>query len=228
MKKLIAFLSILACTTVTLYAMIPDNDKNQKQFSTLWKQYDELDKADKPAQASKKLMEIRSLAQGLDYAKDICESLTEKNLEVRSGGDSLAVYFQNLNGATVTLYRLLEGDKGPKVYSWKVKNDTGSFYLTDVRTLPLPENLVAFKSISEVALPGARPGKGRAVVSMTITPLGTLTDVKIVRPSGPPGLDEAIVQAVSAAPAYWVPQFRKDNPVNINITLPVTGEIGAY
>lgn len=90
------------------------------------------------------------------------------------------------------------------------------------------ESLVAFKSISEVALPGARPGKGRAVVSMTITPLGTLTDVKIVRPSGLPGLDEAIVQAVSAAPAYWVPQFRKDNPVNINITLPVTGEIGAY
>lgn len=89
-------------------------------------------------------------------------------------------------------------------------------------------SIVAFKSISEIDLPGARPGKGRAIVEMTVTPLGTLRDIKILRSSGIPGLDEVIVKAVSEAPAYWVPQRRNGNPVNIKVTIPIQGEIGAY
>jgi len=90
------------------------------------------------------------------------------------------------------------------------------------------KNLVAFESITRIKAPGARPGKGRAVVEMTVTPLGTLQDVKIVRPSALPGLDSVIVNAVSGARAFWVPQYKKDAPINVKVTLPVEGEIGAY
>lgn len=91
------------------------------------------------------------------------------------------------------------------------------------------ESLVAFKSISDMDVPGARPGKGRAIVEMTVTAMGTLRDVKIVRSSGLPGLDDVILKAISEAPSYWVPQFNKDeNPINVKVTIAVTGEIGAY
>ena len=90
------------------------------------------------------------------------------------------------------------------------------------------EKLVAFESVTKITVPGAHPGKGRAVVEMTVTPLGTLQDVKIVRPSPLPGLDDVIIKALYAAPAWWVPQFKKDAPINVKITVPVEGEIGAY
>lgn len=90
------------------------------------------------------------------------------------------------------------------------------------------KNLVAFESITKITAPGAHPGKGRAVVEMTVTPLGTLQDVKIVRRSALPGLDEVIVKAVCEARAWWVPQFKKEVPINVKITVPVEGEIGAY
>ena len=90
------------------------------------------------------------------------------------------------------------------------------------------KNLVAFESITKITAPGAHPGKGRAVVEMTVTPLGTLQDVKIVRRSALPGLDDVIVKAVSEARAFWVPQSKKDAPINVKVTLPVEGEIGAY
>ena len=90
------------------------------------------------------------------------------------------------------------------------------------------EKLVAFESITKINAPGATPGKGRAVVEMIVTPLGTLQDIKIVRPSALPGLDDVIIKALSAAPAWWVPQFKKDAPINVKVTVPVQGEIGAY
>ena len=90
------------------------------------------------------------------------------------------------------------------------------------------KNLVAFESITKITAPGAHPGKGRAVVEMTVTPLGTLRDVKIVRRSPLPGLDDVIIKAVSEARAWWVPQSKKDAPINVKITLPIEGEIGAH
>lgn len=90
------------------------------------------------------------------------------------------------------------------------------------------KNLVAFESITKITAPGAHPGKGRAVVEMTVTPLGTLQDVKIVRRSALPGLDEVIVRALYEARSWWVPQFKKEVPINVKVTVPVEGEIGAY
>lgn len=90
------------------------------------------------------------------------------------------------------------------------------------------DNLVAFESITNINAPGAHPGKGRAVVEFTVTPLGSLQDVKIVRSSPLPGLDDVIVKAVCEARAWWVPQSKKNAPINIKVTIPIQGEIGAY
>lgn len=89
-------------------------------------------------------------------------------------------------------------------------------------------NLVVFESVTKITAPGAHPGKGRAVVEMTATPLGTLQDVKIVRSCPLPGLDDVIVKALYEARAWWVPQSKGEAPINVKITVPVEGEIGAY
>lgn len=82
-----------------------------------------------------------TIAEGLDYASDMCKKLTAKALEVRAGGDSIAVDFQNLDEAAATMYCCVDGNKGQKVASWRVKNPARSFYLTDVSTIPIPEKL---------------------------------------------------------------------------------------
>ena len=85
--------------------------------------------------------EEAAIAANLDYAADMCGTLTDKKLGIRNGGNTVAVDFQNLENAVVTLYRSSSGSKDQEVCRWKVKNKTGSFYLTDSETITLPGNL---------------------------------------------------------------------------------------
>ena len=85
--------------------------------------------------------EEATIADGLDYASDMCQKLTGQVLGVRAGGDTIAVDFQNLKEAAVTMYRYADGNKGSTVANWKVKNRTRSFYITDVETISIPETL---------------------------------------------------------------------------------------
>lgn len=86
----------------------------------------------------------------------------------------------------------------------------------------------AFESVKKITAPGARPGKGRAIVEFEITPLGTISNVNIVRTSNLPGLDEVIVNYLGTLPGLWAPQFDKGQPVNVKVSCPIYGELSQW
>ena len=82
-----------------------------------------------------------AIAGNLGQVEDLCKALTEEKLEVKAGGDSIAVCFRNIDKAVVTMYRCDGGSKGPAVKKWKVKNGTRSFYLMDTEESAMPGDL---------------------------------------------------------------------------------------
>ncbi|MBR1873132.1 MAG: TonB family protein [Bacteroidales bacterium] len=85
----------------------------------------------------------------------------------------------------------------------------------------------AYSSITDLKGKEARPGKGRAVVQFEITPLGTVKNVQIVRPSNLPGLDKVILDNISHLD-LWAPQLVKGQPVNVKVSCPIYGEISQW
>ncbi len=110
--------------------------------------------------------------------------------------------------------RVLPGGEVQAIYNGK-----------DIKSFSDTEN--AYASISALKGKEARPGKGRAVVEFEITPLGTVQNAKILRPSAIAGLDEVIVDFISRK-QLWEPQFVGGKPVVVKVSCPIYGEISQW
>ena len=72
---------------------------------------------------------------------------------------------------------------------------------------------------------GKEAGKGSADVEFVVTPLGTVEDVRIVRTSGVPGLDEALAGALGEMPPFWSVPTTGNKPCYARVTASVRGEM---
>ncbi|MBR1574144.1 MAG: hypothetical protein IJ652_04780 [Bacteroidales bacterium] len=93
--------------------------------------YEEARKALKPASEA-------NIARDCTYPKDLASNLSSKNLSLSAGGDSVAVRFQNLDQAKVTMYKVENGNRAGKVRSWNIRNTRCSFFVNDTEKFALP------------------------------------------------------------------------------------------
>ena len=63
--------------------------------------------------------------------------------------------------------------------------------------------------------------EGRSVVSFIVNKDGSISDVKVVKSSGSPSLDEEAVRVLSSMPD-WKPGLQEGRPVKTKYTVPVT------
>ncbi|MBR6245790.1 MAG: hypothetical protein IKR15_00315 [Bacteroidales bacterium] len=82
--------------------------------------------------------EEATIVGSLTYSENTCRELTDKDLQVGSGGDSIEVRFRNLPWAEVTMHRWENGKKGKQVGKWNLKNSKGSFYVIDIERIKIP------------------------------------------------------------------------------------------
>ena len=82
--------------------------------------------------------EEATIAKGLDFAENTCNTLTAKDLTVYSGGDSIEVRFRNLSSASVVMAINDNGKAGRTVGKWNIKNSKGSFYVIDSEKVSIP------------------------------------------------------------------------------------------
>ena len=77
--------------------------------------------------------EAQTLTKGCTYPASLAESLTSEDLWLRVADGQIQVIMRNLPKASVTLR---EGKK--TLHSWNAVNPTGSFYVQDTVSIPLP------------------------------------------------------------------------------------------
>ena len=81
----------------------------------------------------------KKIASGCVGAKNLIETLTEKNVEADVKDGKIVVTFMNVDKADVRLYSIdSEGKKIADVKKWKVENKKKSFYVNDTETVELP------------------------------------------------------------------------------------------
>ena len=77
----------------------------------------------------------KTIAEGCTGIRNLCETLTDKNLSVVFRDGKAVVRFRNLTSATLTLHN---AGKTPTLKSWEVRNSAASFYVEDEVSVDVP------------------------------------------------------------------------------------------
>ncbi|MBR4774740.1 MAG: hypothetical protein IK008_01415 [Bacteroidales bacterium] len=110
------------------FAQLKKDKAGSDAYKTLYADAQALEKERKSYKGDDK-----TLVNGCTYPANLIETLTEKDISIRFNGKQALVVLQNLTSANVTLR-----SEKKTVQTWKLKNTTASFFVTDTLKIKLP------------------------------------------------------------------------------------------